>query len=523
MAVVTSPRVLLRHLPAFLRAAPQCEGLQGKVLADLTRVVVAAVVVLANLIGTIAVLTLNLVIIPLPQERMLSHGFYILAAATYLFFAALIGVIVGIRGQRGLNHWLVAGGPRTDLLRASVLRLPLRVFWLQVALWIGGAAVFAVFEAVRDVERGVWVGIIVMLTGLTTAACAYLMTERLLRPVTARVLQGVDPNDLFIAQGVAVRSVLAWALGSCVPMAGLFVLGLRALAPSQITDTQLAVAMVALAGTALLIGAQTVYLAARATADPISGVAEALAKVQRGHFDIRSPVYDGTEIGRLQAGFNEMVAGLAERERIRSAFGTYVDPAIAELILREGTDLAGEEVEVSMMFIDIRDFTGFSENTPAPEIVSTINRLFERAVPLIRDHGGHVDKFVGDGLLAVFGAPRRIADHAGEAVRAALAVAAAVREEFDGALSVGIGVNTGVVVAGNVGGSGRFEFSVIGDPVNVAARIESTTRQTGDTILISQRTRDLLADAPVQLSPRPDIALKGKSELISLFAVHVSR
>jgi adenylate cyclase len=216
-----------------------------------------------------------------------------------------------------------------------------------------------------------------------------------------------------------------------------------------------------------------------------------------------------------------MVVGLAEREQIRSAFGTYVDPAIAEHVLREGTDLAGEEVEVSIMFIDIRDFTGLSETISATEIVGTINRLFERAVPVIREHGGHVDKFVGDGLLAVFGAPRRVADHPRQALLAALAIAAAVREEFGGGLSVGIGVNTGVVVAGNVGGAGRFEFSVIGDPVNVAARIEAATRQTGDTILISERTRELVAGAPAELEERPDVELKGKSEPVSLYAVHV--
>ncbi|MEV4647788.1 adenylate/guanylate cyclase domain-containing protein [Saccharopolyspora sp. NPDC049357] len=518
---MTPPRVLVRYLPAFLRADVRLEDAEGRVLSDLTQVVVAAVVVLANLIGTVVVLALNLVVIPLPPDGMLSNGFYILAAAAYLLFAALIGVVAGIRGQRGLNRWLASGGPATAQLRAAVLRLPLRVFWLQVWLWIGGAVVFAVFEASRDVERGVWVGVIVVLTGVTTAACAYLLTERLLRPAAARLLTGVDPNDLRVGRGVAVRSVLAWALGSCVPMAGLFMLGLRTLAPSQVTDTQLAVAMVALAGTALVVGLHTVYLAARATADPINGVADALAEVRRGRFDIRIPVYDGTEIGRLQSGFNEMVVGLAEREQIRSAFGTYVDPAIAEHILREGTDLAGEEVEVSIMFIDIRDFTGLSETISATEIVGTINRLFERAVPVIREHGGHVDKFVGDGLLAVFGAPRRITDHPRQALLAALAIAAAVREEFGGGLSVGIGVNTGVVVAGNVGGAGRFEFSVIGDPVNVAARIEAATRQTGDTILISERTRELVADAAAELEERPGVELKGKSEPVSLYAVHV--
>src|ERR671931_2108936 len=125
-----------------------------------------------------------------------------------------------------------------------------------------------------------------------------------------------------------------------------------------------------------------------------------------------------------------MVAGLRERERIRQAFGTYLDPHVAELILREGTSLAGEEVQVTMMFLDIRNFTGFAERSTAQEVVAAVNRLFERVVPIIHAHGGHVDKFVGDGLLAVFGAPRRQEDHADRALAAGLEIAAAVNEEF---------------------------------------------------------------------------------------------
>src|SRR5205085_11758958 len=112
------------------------------------------------------------------------------------------------------------------------------------------------------------------------------------------------------------------------------------------------------------------------------------------------------------------IAGLRERERIRDAFGTYVDREVAEHILRKGTNLSGEEVEVTMMFIDIRNFTGFAERSSATEVVAIVNRLFERVVPIIHEHGGHVDKFVGVGLLAVFGAPRRQEDHADQALAA---------------------------------------------------------------------------------------------------------
>src|SRR5439155_11254741 len=151
-------------------------------------------------------------------------------------------------------------------------------------------------------------------------------------------------------------------------------------------------------------------------------------RVKWWYLAARVSVSSTDETGHLDRSFNEMVAGLAERERIRETFGTYVDRDVAEHILREGTSLAGEEVEVTMMFIDVRDFTGFAERASAPEVVATLNRLFELIVPLIHEHGGHVDKFVGDGLLAVFGAPRRQEDHADQALAAALAIERTVRE-----------------------------------------------------------------------------------------------
>jgi adenylate cyclase len=212
-----------------------------------------------------------------------------------------------------------------------------------------------------------------------------------------------------------------------------------------------------------------------------------------------------------------MVAGLAERERIRQAFGTYVDPDVAERVLEDGTALEGEEVDVTVMFVDVRDFTGFAEHTAAPEVVAEINRLFERIVPIVHNHGGRVDKFVGDGLLAVFGAPRRQADHADQALQAALDIEGELRSHGDG-LEVGIGLNSGSVVAGNVGGAGRLEFSVIGDAVNIAARVEDATRETGDAILLSEQTKRLLKDPRVALAERTGVELKGKREPVRLYA-----
>jgi adenylate cyclase len=398
-----------------------------------------------------------------------------------------------------------------------LLHAPLRLCVLQVSLWLAAAVLFSMINLTYTTQLAIRVAIIVSLTGFVTASCAYLLTERLLRSGAARALKYGTPGRLAVP-GVTTRAVLAWALGTALPVGGLIAVGILALAGDRsITVHKLGVAVVVLCATGILVGCLAVTLAARATADPINAVRRALAEVQRGDFNVRIPVYDGSQVGQLQLGFNAMVEGLAERERIRAAFGTYVDPDVAQRILEEGIDLAGEQVEVTCMFIDIRSFTSFAERTSAPEVVAAINRLFERIVPIIHAHGGRVDKFIGDGLLAVFGAPRRQHDHADQALAAALEIAAAV--EGAGGLSIGVGLNSGPVVAGNVGGAGRFEFSVIGDTVNVAARVEAATRQTDDTVLISERTRTLLAAEHPPVVEREGVVLKGKQDAVRVYAV----
>jgi adenylate cyclase len=202
-------------------------------------------------------------------------------------------------------------------------------------------------------------------------------------------------------------------------------------------------------------------------------------------------------------------------------FGTYVDRDVAEHILA-GAAPQADEVEVTLMFVDVRNFTTFAERLRPIEVVTALNRLFERIVPLVHRHGGHVDKYVGDGLLAVFGAPRRHVDHADRALTAALEIADAVRDEFGAVLSVGVGLNSGPVVAGNVGGAGRLEFSVIGDAVNIAARVESATRQTGDLVLLTGQTVELLRRNHGQFVARPGLSLKGKTAPVEIFASAVA-
>ena len=280
-----------------------------------------------------------------------------------------------------------------------------------------------------------------------------------------------------------------------------------------------ALAMV-IGGVLVLVIGPSLWAAYSPLLQPIRDLAAGTERVAAGDFNRRLPVVQDDDLGALAASFNRMQAGLAERQRLQAAFGTYVDPALAARLLEQGDDVfTGERRAVTVMFVDIRDFTPFAEANTAEDTVSRLNALFEIVVPAVVDAGGHVNKFLGDGALAVFGAPNDLADHADAAVRAAMLIDRFVAERFDGALRIGIGINTGKVIAGTIGGGAKLEFTLIGDAVNVAARIEQLTKTTGDTILLSQQTVDALVSRPSGLIDRGAHALKGKSATTRVFGL----
>jgi class 3 adenylate cyclase len=176
----------------------------------------------------------------------------------------------------------------------------------------------------------------------------------------------------------------------------------------------------------------------------------------------------------------------------RPAFGSYLDPVVLDQIVRDGELLQGAEVLVTLLVLDIRDFTHFADRSSARETVAHLNDFFGRVVPIIRKHHGHPNRFLVDGLLAVFGVPEDLDDHAERAVAAAVEISATLEESH----RIGIGVNSGVVVAGTIGGGGKLDFTLIGDAVNVATRIEQLTKETGDRVLVGESTRVLLGHHP---------------------------
>jgi adenylate cyclase len=174
---------------------------------------------------------------------------------------------------------------------------------------------------------------------------------------------------------------------------------------------------------------------------------------------------------------------------------------------------------VTVLFVDIRGFTSFADRATAREAVAYLNEFFALVVPILTAHGGHANKLLGDGLLGVFGAPDPCPDHADRALAAAEDMLASVEARFGEHCRIGIGINSGLVLVGTIGGGGLTELGVIGDPVNVAARVQDATSELGEPLLLTEATRLLLEKSDVELEARGPLPLKGKSKPVAVHAL----
>ncbi len=295
------------------------------------------------------------------------------------------------------------------------------------------------------------------------------------------------------------------------------------LAPSRQLEAVLAI--VTILGLAAAIAAALGL--ARSFANPVRLLAKHTERISYGDYDTRIELDRADELGRLAEAFNAMSAGLAERDRVRDLLDKNVSPEVAARLLRDGHALGGEEREVTVLFADLRGFTTLAEGMPAPELVALLNRYLDRMSAALEAEGGVIDKYIGDEIMALFGAPVAAPDGADRAVRAALgmrsALAAFNRElaaEGRPALAFGVGINTARVVAGNIGSRRRLNYSVIGDGVNLAARLQPLTRRAefAADIIVSETTRAALGGR-YSLRPLGVVEVKGKAEAVRIHAV----
>ena len=448
----------------------------------------------------------------------------VIVTAVAMLLRVYLLVLPGSKELRLIEKWAAGQGidPMTALgatfaytRRLAVRMLATDVVWAALlGVVVGGIAGATGWRLVQYGIVGAAYG------GAVGVINMHSFVEGALRPARAAIAGDTGIGDSLPRSR---PTFAAWSKMSTLAVAFAFATGGAILASLIDRAREDPVVSVVIGCALMLISGQLTVVTTSPFLQPIRDLAKGTERVAVGDYSQRLPVVQDDDLGALAASFNRMQAGLAERQRLQAAFGVYVDPTLAARLLAQGDDVfTGERREVTVMFVDIRDFTPFAEAHTAEDTVARLNALFEIVVPAVVDAGGHINKFLGDGALAVFGAPNDLADHADAAVTAAVLIHRLVAQRFGGELRIGIGINTGVVIAGTIGGGAHLEFSLIGDTTNVAARVEQLTKTTGDAILLTQPSVDALVTRPPGLTDRGSHALKGKSAAVQVFGLDPS-
>jgi adenylate cyclase len=423
--------------------------------------------VLANEAGG-AVVFLYLGVIFPPEPQPGSYVSLELTAIVLLIFGSLavaVGLWRGRRMSRGLRTWMREGRDPTPQEREDLLRLPVRIVWMTAQWWLLAVVVFGLLNLDHSRQFALETATTIALGGLVTCTAAWLFTERELRPAVAIALASGHPPGQH-GLGIAPRILLTWLLCSAVPLIGLALVPIGRGAEDTVS---LLGPILFIVGVALVAGFVLMGLAMKAVADPVRELRAGMEAVAAGRTDVRVTVDDASEVGSLQAGFNAMIEGLEEREQLRDLFGRQVGLDVAHAALERGIRLGGEKTEVGALFVDVLGSTSLAAREDPERVVGLLNEFFAIVVGTVERHGGFVNKFEGDGALCVFGAPVACRDAADRALAAARDLAGRIAAEAT--LDAAIGVAFGTGVAGHVGAESRFEYTVIGDPVNEAARL----------------------------------------------------
>jgi adenylate cyclase len=401
----------------------------------------------------------------------------------------IIGTKRGYRMSESLIDWVGIRDPTPaerdqalDIARS--LAIQAAFFWAVAVVLFGTLNVLGGLLSGETALGGVIVALTLVLGGITTAGTQYLMSERILRPVTTLALSA-SPPVAPSGPGVGHRIRMVWLLATGTPLVGIGAVAIAGLFAEEHLDVELlAGGVLFLAGVAGFSGLIATKLTARSFSESLGGLRRALARIEEGDYEVQVPIDDASEIGLVQVGVNRMAAGLAERERLQDLFGRHVGRDVARAALDGGVKLGGETREVGILLVDLVGSTSMAMRLPPERVVAVLNRFFAIVVETVESYGGMVNKFEGDGALCVFGAPVDRTDPAGGALCAARELRVRLLDELPD-VDVGIGVSAGECVAGNVGAEERFEYTVIGDPVNEAARLSELAKRREERLVVS--------------------------------------
>jgi class 3 adenylate cyclase len=355
-----------------------------------------------------------------------------------------------------------------------------------------------------------------ILFGATSTVCTgFLFTQRPLRKLM--VAATVDVEHAERAPGVRARLIMMWAMCSALPGAGIVLLVmLRANDWIIPADAPIETPVLVLALVAVVLGSRAMILVASSISDPLHEVVDAMAEVERGHIGNMIDVYERSEIGQLQTGFNRMVAGLQERDHLRDLFGRHVGEEVVRRAIEEPESVSDDEREVAVLFVDLVGSTELATTREPHEVAEVLNDFFQIVVNEVDARNGLINKFQGDAALAVFGAPLRTDDPASAALATARALAAELRRL---PVDFGIGVSAGPVFAGNIGAENRYEYTVVGDAVNEAARLADRAKDFDARVLCSAAAIDRADEAERRSwTAQGSEMLRGRSQLTQISA-----
>ena len=512
----------------------------------------AVIVVAANLLaGVTAYVTIELMhgVSPFAEE---ARAFELSILPYWRGFAYASGITVMIVYLHPIIGYFRCGASAvaSELVQRRVTNAPAVLAFVGFGLWV--ASIFF-FPALTVWHFGHWSPDLMsqqvlgpLVNGFLASTVSYLLVDWLFRAmVTPTVFpQGrVATVSGSLAPGVRTRLLLFLIAVAFIPL--FMLLGLvRAAAvrleagrPAAEVVASLATASTITFGIFVALGILLTLVVARSLTLPLGSMAAALKRVQGGDLDVAVAVNSADEVGVLADGVNAMVETLRDRERILLTFGRVVEPSVRDRLLAGGVGATGELRTASILFCDLRGFTAMAEHTPATEVVAGLNEFFTAMTVWVRECGGFVDKFIGDAMLVVFGlfdtgGPDRAArpsegvDGAGAAIRCALGMHErlttlnAVRAgRSQPPLAISIGIHCGDVLAGTIGAADRHEYTVIGDAVNVAARLQQLCKEEARTMLVSDAayTRARAAGLAVEFTRREAVTLRGRREPIGVF------
>nr|WP_102142152.1 adenylate/guanylate cyclase domain-containing protein [Mycobacterium sp. QGD 101] len=474
--------------------------------------------VLAYLLSVAAAVA---ILIPLGGEALGGAAAYFSTANVIISVVLVVvgTIVVAVGGALNIAptlRWFVPGHAPDPRQRRVAMKLLGRQSALLAATWFVSGAISVLMNLDGGVSIAVPTLFGVVFGGSAAAGIGLLVTQRVVRPII--VAASHSSEGVVTAPGVLARLVLLWVLCSALPSAVIvalvFVRSKGWLIP-QTASIEGAVLVVSLA--AVLLGLPTMILTSRSISEPIGEVVDAMAEVEQGRIDTYVDVVERSEIGRLQSGFNRMVAGLAERERLRDLFGRHVGVDVARRAIDEGASLTGDVQEAAILFIDLVGSTALAQSRAPQEVADVLNEFFRIVVSAVDEHQGLINKFQGDAALAVFGVPLRTTDAAAAALATARSLAGQLQQLPT--VDFGIGVSAGRIFAGNIGAENRYEYTVIGDPVNEAARLADLAKTSERRILCSAAAVDRADPAERERwAAQGTTVLRGRAEATSIFA-----